>query len=214
MSSPALSIERESALTCHHLRPACHGKLVSNPALTILPLIPAPSKRPKTVRRNNETTSWSRGESRSAGARVNERGRVALISPVTYGSSVPPHLPLYQSLYLGPCHLEWPRRRWADSGSDTIALYRRGTAWKGCPGCPGGGWRNLSRNICLSFVTSFRTRAVSIVDRNTNICRNSWPPTYDWMRPPSEARVTLCVSNVKAENDDGKSDLHETYRGQ
>jgi hypothetical protein len=58
--------EREGRPTCHHLRPVCQGKLVSKPALTILPLIPAPSKRPKTVRRNNVTTSWSRGESRSA----------------------------------------------------------------------------------------------------------------------------------------------------
>jgi hypothetical protein len=62
-----LSRGREVALTCHHLRPVCHGKLVSKPALTILPLIPAPSKRPNTVRRNKETTSWSRGESRSVG---------------------------------------------------------------------------------------------------------------------------------------------------
>jgi hypothetical protein len=52
-------------LTCHHLRPVFQGKLVSKPALTILPLIPAPSKRPNTVRRNKVTTSWSRGESRS-----------------------------------------------------------------------------------------------------------------------------------------------------
>lgn len=41
---------------------------MSKPALTNLPLIPAPSKRPKTVRRNKETTNWSRGESRSADA--------------------------------------------------------------------------------------------------------------------------------------------------
>jgi len=52
-------------LTCHHLRFVCQGKLISVPALAILPLIPAPSKRPNTVRRNKETTSWSRGESRS-----------------------------------------------------------------------------------------------------------------------------------------------------
>ena len=61
----ATVVERSSALTCHHLRPVCQGKLVSKPALTILPLIPAPSKRPNTVRRNKVTTSWSRGESRS-----------------------------------------------------------------------------------------------------------------------------------------------------
>jgi hypothetical protein len=62
--------EKRSALTCHHLRPVCQGKLVSKPALTILPLIPAPSKRPNTVRRNRVTTSWSRGESRSGGMQI------------------------------------------------------------------------------------------------------------------------------------------------
>jgi hypothetical protein len=139
---------------------------VSKPALTILPLIPAPSKRPNTVRRNKVTTSWSRGESRSGDMHANHQfscslNRVALMVGPTYGSSAPLHLPLFQWPYPGPCHPERPLRRFADSGSDTTASCMRGMAWKGCPGCPGGGWWNFFQSIYLSHSNEHKTQQVN-----------------------------------------------------
>ena len=57
--------------TSHHRRLVLQGKVESNPALSILFLIPAPSRRPNTVSRKRVTTSWSLGESRSVVTSVN-----------------------------------------------------------------------------------------------------------------------------------------------
>jgi len=112
------AIERERALTCHHLRPVCHSKLVFSPALTILPLIPAPSKRPKTVRRNSETTSWSRGESRSEGAFVNERNRIALISRGLHTEAARLHISFFTSRRI------WVRVAQSGPGADGQILVQ------------------------------------------------------------------------------------------
>ena len=215
----ATVVEREgSAPTCHHLRPVCHGKLVSKPALTILPLIPAPSKRPNTVRRNKETTSWSRGESRSVCVACNQLllDRVALsLTEFTYGSSAPPHLPLYPSPYLGPCRPERPLRRWAGSGSDTTALCRRDTAWKGCLGCRGGGSRTLFQSIYLSIGSNHCKKTYKHGD---SFCVMSQYPHLQKLVAshllPSAATVGSYghprVSIDRQDESDEKSDLHQT----
>jgi hypothetical protein len=59
-------IQRYGRLTSHHLPWFLRfGSSPMRPALNIRFLIPAPRRRPKTVRRNKVTTSWSLGESRS-----------------------------------------------------------------------------------------------------------------------------------------------------
>ena len=78
MGQPGLHLDTKSKSisqrTSHHLLLVFHGKLVSNPAFSMRPLIPAPRRRPKTVRRKSVTTSWSRGESRSemAGSHIQQ----------------------------------------------------------------------------------------------------------------------------------------------
>jgi hypothetical protein len=71
------------------------------------------------------------------------------LSEVTYGSSVPPHLPPSPWRYLGPHRQGRPPHIWIDSGLDTIASYRRGRAWKGDLEHLDGVWQILSRNIYL-----------------------------------------------------------------
>lgn len=134
---PRLYREKTS-LTCHHLRPAFQGRLVSKPALSILPLIPAPSNRPKTVRRNRVTTNWSRGESRSAATKV-DKPEYPWRVQVTYGSNAPLHRLPSRWLYRGLYRREKHRRRWVGFDSDTTASYKTGMAWKGYLGCPCGG---------------------------------------------------------------------------
>lgn len=52
--------------TSHHRLPTNHDDILgSMPALSMRFLIPELSSKPKTVRRNRVTTSWSLGESRS-----------------------------------------------------------------------------------------------------------------------------------------------------
>lgn len=87
-------LQGSNTLTSHHFLPVVQGTLVSKPAFTIFPLIPAPRRSPNiwrkfnllrkrvrkvvareyyqskridrlTVRRNKVTMSWSRGESLS-----------------------------------------------------------------------------------------------------------------------------------------------------
>lgn len=53
-------------VTSHHFLPVSQARVVSRPAFCILPLIPAPRSNPNTVSKKSVTTSWSRGESRSA----------------------------------------------------------------------------------------------------------------------------------------------------
>ena len=53
-------------LTSHHLALfLLHGNSGVKPAFNIRFLIPAPRRRPNTVNKNNVTTNWSLGESRS-----------------------------------------------------------------------------------------------------------------------------------------------------
>jgi len=58
--------ENENGQTSHHRLPGDHDKLGLIPALSMRFLIPAVSSKPRTVKRNKVTTSWSLGESRSA----------------------------------------------------------------------------------------------------------------------------------------------------
>lgn len=175
------SIERESALTCHHLRPVGHGMFVFSPALTILPLIPAPSKRPKTVRRNSETTSWSRGESRSEGGIVNKRNRIAQILQDyirKQRASTSPSLPVAVS----------------GSVSPRVAPAQMGRFWfrhhclvqerQGLEGLSGTSRRRMDEfvpkhmPVVRDELNEWDTGCL-YSRGNTNICRNLWLPTYD-----------------------------------
>ena len=137
-------------LTSHHLLPLCQGNSAAIPAFAIRVLMPATSSRPKTVRRNRVTTSWSRGESRS----------VFMFSVVwtstqllcAHGNIVPLHHPLYRWRCLGWCPLSTPPRRWVGFGSDTIVSYKTGTVEMGRLDYPDAESSSLPGNICLNVL--------------------------------------------------------------
>lgn len=117
------------------------------PALSMRFLIPAVSSKPRTVKRNKVTTSWSLGESRSARSlsschkkrqNVEAHGNTSLLR----------HLP-FPSLYLGLCLRGSPRRRSGGSDSSTTAWCTTDTASRDYRACASEGSCSLNRNRCL-----------------------------------------------------------------
>ena len=108
-------------LTSHHLPwfLRFHGSSPVSPALDIRFFIPAPRSRPKTVRRNKVTTSWSRGESRS---RIDWGSEIPGIRNEPYGNILLQRLLLFLSQCRDLCFPETRQRRWGGFDSSTTVL--------------------------------------------------------------------------------------------
>ena len=109
-------------------------------------LIPAPNSKPKIVKRNRVTTSWSLGESRSKSDMSNRHKRQNI--EANGNISLRHHLPcLWPCQDL--CRREKHCHRWGAAGPDTIVWYRRDTVWTGRLEHPFAKWNSSIGSRCL-----------------------------------------------------------------
>ena len=141
------------------------------PAFSMRFLIPALSNKPKTVKRNRVTTSWSLGESRSKSDMSNRHKRQNIEAD---GNISLRHHPPFPSPCQDPCHREKPRHRWRAAGPDTIVWYRRDMVWMGCLEHPFAKWNSSIGSRCLQAPCS-TVWWTALID-GTYICRSSWLP--------------------------------------
>lgn len=138
--------ESEDGRTSHHRLPDVHDKLGFIPALSMRFLIPAVSSKPRTVKRNRVTTSWSLGESRSARS-LSSCHNCQTIE--THGNTLLRRHLLSPWPCLGLCRRGSPQRRSGGSGSSTTAWCTTDMAWMDYLACASEGSCSWIRNRCL-----------------------------------------------------------------